>query len=86
MLEKSCNFAAVKFMAVKNRIYEEVYDREHEMSQLKEVQRQAYDDCSRFVVLTGRRRVGKTSLVYKLMRETEAEAPGLYFFVGRKTK
>lgn len=51
-----------------------------------EVQRQAYADCSRFVVLTGRRRVGKTSLVYKLMQETEAEAPGLYFFVGRKTE
>ncbi len=60
------------------------YDREHEISRLKEVQRQAYDDCSRFVVLTGRRRVGKPSLVYKLMRETEAEALGLYFFVGRK--
>lgn len=62
------------------------YDREHEMSRLKEIQRQAYNDCSRFVVLTGRRRVGKTSLVYKLMQETEAEAPGLYFFVGRKTE
>lgn len=62
------------------------YDREHEMSRLKEVQRQAYDDCSRFVVLTGRRRVGKTSLVHKLMQETEVEAPGLYFFVGRKTE
>lgn len=62
------------------------YDREQEMSRLKEVQRQAYNDCSRFVVLTGRRRVGKTSLVYRLMQETEAEAPGLYFFVGRKTE
>lgn len=62
------------------------YDRAHEMSRLKEIQRQAYDDCSRFVVLTGRRRVGKTSLVYKLMQETQTEAPGLYFFVGRKTE
>ena len=62
------------------------YDREHEMSQLHDMQRQAYKDCSRFVVLTGRRRVGKTSLVYRLMEETKVEAPGLYFFVGRKAE
>ena len=29
------------------------YDRKQEMERLKEVQRQAYEDCSRFVVLTG---------------------------------
>ena len=62
------------------------YDRKQEMERLKEVQRQAYEDCSRFVVLTGRRRVGKTSLVYRLMQETEAVTPSLYFFVGRKTE
>ena len=62
------------------------YDREREMTELREMQRQAYEDCSRFVVLTGRRRVGKTSLVYRLMEETMLEAPGLYFFVGRKAE
>jgi len=62
------------------------YDREKEMAQLREMQRQAYEDCSRFVVLTGRRRVGKTSLVYRLMEESKEEAPGMYFFVGRKTE
>lgn len=62
------------------------YDRTLEMSRLKAIQRQAYTDCSRFVVLTGRRRVGKTSLVHRLMQETEAEAPSLYFFVSRKTE
>jgi AAA+ ATPase superfamily predicted ATPase len=62
------------------------YNREHEMSRLHEMQRQAFEDYSRFVVLTGRRRVGKTSLVYRLMEETKTEAPGLYFFVGRKTE
>lgn len=62
------------------------YDRVSEMAELKELQRQAYSDYSRFVVLTGRRRVGKTSLVYRLMGETQDEAPGLYFFVGRKTE
>ncbi len=62
------------------------YDREREMTELRELQRQAYNDYSRFVVLTGRRRVGKTSLVYKLISETQEDAPGLYFFVGRKTE
>ena len=62
------------------------YDREREMQQLRDIQQQAYEDYSRFVVLTGRRRVGKTSLVYRLMEETKDEAPGLYFFVGRKTE
>ena len=56
------------------------------MRRLQEMQRQAYEDYSRFVVLTGRRRVGKTSLVYRLMEETKDEAPCLYFFVGRKTE
>ena len=56
------------------------------MEQLREMQRQAYEENSRFVVLTGRRRVGKTSLVYRLMEESKEEAPGLYFFVGRKTE
>ena len=62
------------------------YDRELEMQRLREMQRQAYEDYSRFVVLTGRRRVGKTSLVYRLMEETKKVAPSLYFFVGRKTE
>jgi len=62
------------------------YDRQQEMNQLLDMQQQAYMDYSRFVVLTGRRRVGKTSLVYRLMEETKTQAPGLYFFVGRKTE
>ena len=62
------------------------YDWEGEMAQLVEMQRQAFEDYSRFVVLTGRRRVGKTSLVYRLMEETKELGPGLYFFVGRKTE
>ena len=62
------------------------YNREQEMKQLHEMQRQSYEDYSRFVVLTGRRRVGKTSLVYRLMDETKETAPGLYFFVGRKAE
>lgn len=62
------------------------YNRSQEMAQLEKIQRQSYEDYSRFVVLTGRRRVGKTSLVYRLMQKTQVETPGLYFFVGRKTE
>lgn len=62
------------------------YDREKEKSTLLIVQQQAYADSSRFVVLTGRRRVGKTRLVYNVMEETKNDVPGLYFFVGRKVE
>ena len=62
------------------------YDRDSEMSVLKKIQNQSYTDYSRFVILTGRRRVGKTSLIYHLMKETSNIAPSLYFFVGRKTE
>jgi hypothetical protein len=34
------------------------YDRVREMTELRELQRQAYNDYSRFVVLTGRLAVG----------------------------
>ena len=43
------------------------YDRVREMTELRELQRQAYADNSRFVVLTGRRRVGKTSRLLILL-------------------
>ncbi len=62
------------------------YDRDNEMELLLRLQRQSYSDYSRFVVITGRRRVGKTSLVYRLMQITENESVSLYFFVGRKTE
>jgi len=62
------------------------YDRQEEIARLEDMQRQSFEDYSRFVVLTGRRRVGKTSLVYHFMQQTAVEAPGLYFFVGRKTE
>lgn len=69
-----------------HKIMNRFYDRENEILRLKDVQNQSYSDCSRFVVLTGRRRVGKTSLVHKLMEDTSDIAPCLYFFAGRKTE
>ena len=77
---------AVKFTGITFAHMKKFYDRENEKKTLLEMQQQAYTDCSRFVVLTGRRRGGKTRLVYNMMEETSGEAPGLYFFVGRKVE
>jgi len=53
------------------------YDRERELEKLNEVY--SYPGSS-FLVIYGRRRVGKTALV----REFLKDKPGLYFFVGEK--
>ena len=37
------------------------YDREEEQKELRRVQKQAFDEHSRMTVLTGRRRIGKTT-------------------------
>lgn len=58
------------------------YDREEEQKILHEVQEQAFNDHSRFTVVTGRRRVGKTKLVLK---SCEGQ-PTVYLFVARKNE
>ena len=58
------------------------YNREREITRLREVREQAYDDHSRLTVVTGRRRIGKTSLVRKAMDKE----PFIYLFVGRKNE
>ena len=55
------------------------YDREQEMAFLKETREQA-EKVARFTVVTGRRRIGKTTLV----REAYSDKPFVYFFVARK--
>ena len=77
------NYTAVKFTAIKEWGYEIVLRKG--IGEAKGASHSAVRD-SRFVVLTGRRRVGKTSLVYRLMEETKEMAPSLYFFVGRKSE
>lgn len=57
------------------------FDREKEIGILKEVQAESFESAQ-LTVLTGRRRVGKTSLVLKAYEGL----PLLYFFVGRKTE
>lgn len=58
------------------------YDREDELNQLKAMREMAYNDHSKLTVLTGRRRVGKTSLI---LRALEHE-PLVYLFVSRKNE
>ena len=57
------------------------YDREQEMAFLRETREQA-KTVARFTVLTGRRRIGKTTLI----REAYKDEPFVYFFVARKAE
>ena len=58
------------------------YNRDHEIAKLQEVQELSYNDHSRLTVVTGRRRIGKTSLIGKAM----GDEPFIYLFVGRKNE
>ena len=57
------------------------YDREEEITLLKEIQKQSVNNAQ-FTVLTGRRRIGKT---YLLLNATAGQST-LYFFVARKAE
>lgn len=57
------------------------FDRKNEIATLRQI-RQRAEAAAQFTVLTGRRRIGKTSLVLKAYED----APMLYFFVGRKAE
>jgi len=57
------------------------YDREQEIAFLRETREQARK-VARFTVLTGRRRIGKTTLI----REAYKDEPFVYFFVARKVE
>ena len=58
------------------------YNREHEISKLREIRDLSYTDHSRLTVVTGRRRIGKTSLIVKALEDE----PFVYFFVARKNE
>lgn len=58
------------------------YNREKEIAELKRVQELAFGQNSRMIVVTGRRRIGKTSLIKQALKGT----PTVYFFVGRKAE
>lgn len=57
------------------------FDRTEEIASLHEIRRRAKENAQ-FTVVTGRRRIGKTSLVWKAYEDE----PILYFFVARKAE
>lgn len=58
------------------------YNRENELEELKRIQTLSFSDHSRLTVVTGRRRIGKTSLIMKAVKDT----PVVYLFVSRKSE
>lgn len=58
------------------------YNRTSELTELQRIRNLSFAEHSRMTVVTGRRRIGKTSLIVK---STENE-PTVYLFVGRKTE
>ena len=58
------------------------YNRDKEIAELKRIGNLSFHDHSRMTVVTGRRRIGKTSLI---MKNTENQ-PTVYLFVGRKNE
>ncbi len=59
------------------------YNRETEIEQLQNIRQAAYAEHSRFSVVVGRRRIGKTSLILRAM---EGEEALIYLFVGRQNE
>ncbi len=57
------------------------FDRTEEIASLREIRRLAKENAQ-FTVVTGRRRIGKTSLIQKAYEDV----PFLYFFVARKAE
>ena len=60
----------------------EFYDRTNELAELQRIQNLSFSDHSRLTVVTGRRRIGKTSLIMKSVEVL----PTVYLFVGRKAE
>ncbi len=60
------------------------YNREAEIAELQRIRELSFTRNSRMTVVTGRRRIGKTSLIKKALGDDTA--PMLYFFTGRKTE
>ena len=57
----------------------EFYDRKEEFTELKRIQGLSFSEHSFMTVLTGRRRIGKTSLIKRVCEGT----PSVYLFVSR---
>lgn len=57
------------------------FDRKHEIAKLERIDNLSHE-VAQFTVISGRRRIGKTSLVRHAYKDTDM----LYFFVARKTE
>ena len=58
------------------------YNREKELASLEKVRRVSFSVHSQMTVLTGRRRIGKTSLIFKSCEDT----PTVYLFDNNNTQ
>ena len=58
------------------------YNRTNEIDELRRIQNLSFTDYSRLTVVTGRRRIGKTSLIVRAVEGTKT----IYLFVGRKNE
>lgn len=58
------------------------YNRKSELAELQRIQKLSFNEYSRLTVVTGRRRIGKTSLIMNLVEGL----PTVYLFVGRKSE
>lgn len=58
------------------------YNRTSELAELERIRKLSAEQYSRFTVVTGRRRIGKTSLIMKSVEGL----PTVYLFVGRKNE
>lgn len=59
------------------------YNRKKEIEELRRIQTHAFDSRSHMTVVTGRRRIGKTSLA---LHATQGMHPTVYLFVSRKNE
>jgi hypothetical protein len=68
-------------VSILNKLHMKFYDRTEEIATLHKIRENAKENAQ-FTVITGRRRIGKTSLVLTAYKD----AAILYFFVGRKAE
>jgi hypothetical protein len=68
-------------VSIQNSLTMKFYDRKEEIASLRKIRENAKENAQ-FTVVTGRRRIGKTSLVLTAYNDI----PLLYFFVGRKSE
>jgi AAA+ ATPase superfamily predicted ATPase len=63
------------------------YNRESHLAEMKRIQNLAFKDYSKMTIITGRRRIGKTSLIHQALEVVDKKnTPTIYLFVTRKSE